>query len=142
MTGAGTRNLGRPPGLWVLRVRSLPRMADGTTKSYGSPNDGKWDKLWSSIRSARDNTPPPCGIEAASAHTRCAWAAQQSMAEIAAFPPSLIRIEGPAGARRTSVDGLAELLERCYESYQMPNETGVAWATPGREVSVIDKVAI
>jgi predicted dehydrogenase len=113
------------------------RFPDGTTKSYGSPNDGKWEKLWSSIRAARDNTPPPCGIEAASAHTRCAWAAQQSMpAGIVEFSKSIVRVEGPAGARRTWVEGLGEALERCYDQFQLPSETGVAWATPGREISI------
>jgi len=112
------------------------RFNDGTTKSYGSPNDGKWEKLWSSIRAAADNTPPLCGIEAAFAHTRCAWAAQQSMPEIVEFSKSIVRVEGPAGARRTWVDGLENALKECYDQFQLPSETGVAWATPGREVSV------
>jgi hypothetical protein len=110
--------------------------ADGTTRSYGSPNENRWEKLWSSIRAAGDNTPTVCGIEAAAAHTRCAWAAQQSMPEIVAFPRSLIRVDGPAGARRTWVDGLGEVLERCYESYALPSAMSVAWAAAGAETAV------
>ena len=113
------------------------RFADGSSKSYGSPNDGKWEKLWSSIRAARDNRPTVCGIEAASAHTRCAWAAQQSMPEIVPFPRSLVHVDGLVGARRTRVDGLDDVLERCYQSCQLPSETGVAaWAARGDEVTI------
>jgi hypothetical protein len=35
--------------------------ADGTTKSYGSPNENRWEKLWSSIRNVRDNAGPFAG---------------------------------------------------------------------------------
>jgi predicted dehydrogenase len=112
------------------------RFADGTVKSYGSPNENRFEKLWSSIRGARDNTPTVCGIEAASAHTRCAWAAQQSMPAIVEFPESLVRTEGPAGSRRTSVEGLVEVLERCYQSFTLPSEIGVSWAARGSDVSV------
>jgi hypothetical protein len=107
---------------------------DGSTRSYGSPNEEKWEKLWSSMRGARDNARPLCGIEAAAAHTRCAWAAQQSTPEIVEFPKSMVRTDGPAGAQRTWVEGLDDALERCYASYTLPSETGVAWATPARAV--------
>ena len=114
------------------------RFADGSVRDYGSPNDGKWEKLWSSLRAARDNTPTACGIEAAAAHTRCAWAAQQSV-EIAAFPKSLIRVNGLAGARRTWVEGLDDVLERCYATYTLPSERNVPWATRGNEITVPEK---
>jgi predicted dehydrogenase len=114
------------------------RFADGSVRDYGSPNDCKWEKLWSSCRAAHDNTPTVCGIEAAAAHTRCAWAAQES-AEITAFPKSLVRFEGPAGARRTWVEGLDDMLERCYASYTLPSEQNVPWATRGKRIAVAEK---
>jgi predicted dehydrogenase len=107
---------------------------DGTTKSYGSPNEQRWEKLWSSVRATREGSRPLCGIEAASAHARCAWAAQQSTPEIASFPKSIVKIEGAAGARRTWVEGLDDALGACYETFKLPSETGVAWATPARAV--------
>jgi hypothetical protein len=58
------------------------------------------------------------------------------MPEIVEFSKSIVRVEGPAGARRTWVDGLENALKECYDQFQLPSETGVAWATPGREVSV------
>ena len=114
----------------------VARFRDGSTRSYGSPNEGKWDKLWTTIRAATDNTPPPCGIEAASAHTRCAWAAQQSTPEIVPFGKSIVRMDGPIGARRTWVEGLGETLEGCYQRWRLPSEAGAAWAAPAREISI------
>jgi len=111
------------------------RFGDGSVRDYGSPNDGKSEKLWSSLRAARENTPTVCGIEAASAHTRCAWAAQES-AEIAAIPKSLVRIEGPAGGRRTWVAGLDDVLEQCYATFALPSEQNIPWAARGKEVEV------
>ena len=110
------------------------RLADDSTRNYGSPNDDKWEKLWASLRAARDNAPTLCGIEAASAHTRCAWAARRSMPQVAPFPRSLVHVDGPDGGRRTWVEGLDEVLERCYESCQLPSETGATWASTGKTV--------
>jgi predicted dehydrogenase len=110
------------------------RFADGSVRDYGSPYDAKWEKLWSSLRAARDNQPTVCGIEAAAAHTRCAWAAQAS-AEIVAFPRSMVRVDGPAGARRTWVEGLDDVLEQCYATFTLPGEQDVPWATRGREMT-------
>ena len=110
------------------------RFADGSTRNYGSPGDAKWEKLWASLRAARDNPPTVCGIEAASAHTRCAWAARASMPEVKPFPAALVRVEGAPGSRRTWVEGLGDVLERCYESWQLPSETGAPWAARGREI--------
>lgn len=114
------------------------RFADGSIKNYGSPNDARWEKLWASIRAARDNAPTVCGIDAAAAHTRCAWAAQQSMPEIVSFPRALVRVEGLDGSRRTWVEGLAEVLERCYASFKLPSEAAATWAVSGVAINVDD----
>jgi hypothetical protein len=112
------------------------RFTDGSTKPYGSPNDQRYEKLWSAIRSARDGTPTACGIEAALAHTRCAWAAQQSMKEIKAFPQAITRVEGAVGSRKTWVEGLDDALQRCYEQFKTPAQLGVSWAASGSEIIV------
>jgi hypothetical protein len=114
------------------------RLADGSSESYGSPNDNRYEKLWASIRSARDNTPTVCGIEAASAHTNCAWAAQQSAREIIDFPPELIETQGVDGSRRRWVVGLGDVLEQCYSAFELPSEFGVPWAMDARKVMVDD----
>jgi predicted dehydrogenase len=114
------------------------RFANGTTKSYGSPNDEKWEKLWSAIRSAKSGRSTVCGIEASMAHTQCAWAAQQSVKEIRAFAASMIRVEGVPGSRKTWVEGLTEVMERGYESFAIPSEMNVPWAQAGDEIIADD----
>ena len=79
---------------------------------------------------------PLCGIEAASAHTQCVWAAQQSTPEIGKFPESLVKITGDDGNRRTAVQGLGEILEHCYEQWRLPGELGLPWAKSAREIAV------
>ncbi|MEO6435263.1 MAG: Gfo/Idh/MocA family oxidoreductase [Tepidisphaeraceae bacterium] len=108
--------------------------ADGTTHDYGSPNDDRERKLWLTLDAVRNAAPTLCGIEAAEPHTRCTWAAQQS--EIVTFAPSLIRVEGPAGLRKTWIEGLGQTLEQCYEQGKLPSELSVPWARPGRGVPV------
>ena len=70
----------------------VARFVDGSTKSSGSPNDGREAKLWLTMDAVRTGAPTLCGIEAATPHVRCAWAAQQSMRDIVAFPPSRVRV--------------------------------------------------
>jgi predicted dehydrogenase len=117
----------------------VARFNDGTTKSYGTPNEQRDRKLWLTLEAIRNGGPPLCGIEAAAAHTQCVWAAQQSGQEIGAFPKSLVKVSGPDGSRRTSVDGLAEALEQCYQQWKLPSELRLGWAKPAREI-VIDAV--
>ena len=112
------------------------RFSDGTTRNYGSPNDGRDRKIWLTADAMRGGASTPCGIEAAEPHTLCTWAAQQSTPEITPFEPSLIRVEGPTGSRRTCVDGLDEALERCYDEGRLPSELDVSWARPGQAITV------
>jgi predicted dehydrogenase len=114
------------------------RLADGSSESYGSPNDNRYEKLWASIRSARDNTPTVCGIEAASAHTNCAWAAQHSAREIIDFPRELIETQAVDGSRRRWVVGLSDVLEQCYSAFELPSGFDIPWATDGRKIMVND----
>ncbi|MGB7158866.1 MAG: Gfo/Idh/MocA family oxidoreductase, partial [Tepidisphaeraceae bacterium] len=57
--------------------RIVARMADGTIRNYGSPNDRKEGKLFMTMDAIRTGQPTACGIEAAAAHTLCAAAAQE-----------------------------------------------------------------
>jgi hypothetical protein len=55
---------------------------------------------------------------------------------ITPFPDDLIRVQGPSGSRRTSVDSLDQVLGQCYEQWKLPSELGVDWAKPGRDIAV------
>ena len=96
------------------------RFNDGSIKSYGSPNTLDGNKLLLVIDRIASGKPPLCGIEAAAAHTCCAWAAQQSA-------PDIVQIKS---------DGLADVLERCYHEAALPSELGIPWSRAGRRVPV------
>ncbi|HEV2293410.1 MAG TPA: Gfo/Idh/MocA family oxidoreductase [Tepidisphaeraceae bacterium] len=113
----------------------IARMVDGTTRRYGSPNGQTDAKLLLSIEAIRRGQSSVCGIEAAAAHTRCAVAAQASMPEIAEFPRAIVHVTGEPGRRATVVDGLDDVLRRCYAEWRLPSELGEAWARPGHPVS-------
>jgi predicted dehydrogenase len=112
------------------------RFKDGSVKDYGSPNDDRDRKLWSTMKAARDGRPVLCGIEASAPHMQCTWASQQSTPIISAFPDNLIKVTGSPGSRRTSVEGLDDLLAQCYEQWKLPSELKTPWAKPGREISI------
>jgi hypothetical protein len=111
-------------------------MNDGTTKHYGSPNAERDGKLRLTIDAIASGGESVCGIEAAASHTRCVIAAQESMPQIAEFPRQLIRVTGDPGRRATSVDGLDDVLRRCYAEWRLPSELDdVSWARPGKQVA-------
>jgi len=111
-------------------------LTDGTQIDYGQPDDGRQRKLWAVIDAIRNGTPVPCGIEAASAHTRCVWAACASQPAITDFPEPLIRICHQPQNQIQWVEGLAETLGQCYDAGCLPSELGIAWAKPGMPISV------
>jgi len=114
----------------------IVRFADGSTKDYGAPGEPRDRKLWDTIDAIRRGEDSKCGIDAAAVHTQCAWSAQQSMPEIASFPPSLIHVTGESPARKTWIQGLGETLEDCYGRWLLPSELGADWAVAGLEIPV------
>ena len=112
---------------------------DGTQRSYGSPwESSDTGKLWATLRAIRSDTPTVCGIEAAVAQTQVLTAAQDSMPSPLPFPTPIVRVEGEAGARKTWVEGLEDVLSRCYEEFRLPSELNVPWARAGRPVDVVE----
>jgi len=112
--------------------------ADGTRRSYGSPwESSDTGKLWSTLRAIRAQTPTVCGIEAAVAQTQVLTAAQASMPSPLSFPTALVRVDGESGARKTWVDGLEDVLGRCYDELRLPSELDVSWARAGRAIDVV-----
>jgi len=112
----------------------VARFANGETKDYGSP-DQLDQKLWTTLDCIRSGEPVPCGLEATSSHTVCMLGVQQS-ADIAPFPAELVRSTGSGDKAIVSVDGLAEMLERCHAANRLPSESGVAWARRGKEIAL------
>ncbi len=114
--------------------RFVATFTNGEVKDYGSP-EGHETKLWTAIAGARSGVPGPCGIEAASSHTACVLAAQESTA-VTNFPASLVHTSPRGDSALVHVDGLADVLQRCYDQMALPTEIGTPWARPGRDIEL------
>lgn len=109
---------------------------DGSKKDYGDPFADEGRKLWDAIDAVRTGALLACGVGAATSHTLAVNGTQES-AEIVAFPPSAIRTRAQGEDELVYVDGLASILNRCFEAGTMPSELGdVPWAQDGRVVEL------
>ncbi len=113
----------------------------GRCKRYGSPDDtAQFHKLSVAIENAAKDRQGVggerivCGAEAAMAQTLCVNGMHDSVAEIVAFPPRLVRSCEREG--RLFLDGLDDVLLDCYEKGVLPGEAGVGWADVGRSVDL------
>lgn len=115
----------------------VARFADGTSRTYGGPNDEpQVTKLWTCLASLAGVGTVPCGLEAARSQTLCANGAQDSAGAPTDFPPALRRVNGEAPRRLTWVAGLAQALRDCYAAGALPSELGIDWARAGRRVDL------
>ena len=111
---------------------------DGRIKEYVIPGyDQQFNKLWQCIDAVRNGDRPVCGLEAAMAQTLCMNGAQESVLAIASFPPAMVRHQqNEQVGEYVATDGLAQALQTCYESWQLPSEHGFPWAKAGRCVDL------
>jgi len=110
---------------------------DGSIRTYGVPEADGERKLTVTLDAIRQGDLPLCGIEAASAHTRCVNGFQEALGQIALFPQDLVHHED--GERpRCWVEGLDELVEDCYLHAALPSERGVPWAKKGRVLDLTE----
>ncbi len=115
----------------------VARFADGTSRTYGGPNDEpQVTKLWTCLASIAGVARVPCGLEAARSQTLCANGAQDSAGAPSDFPSGLRRVNGEAPRRLTWVSGLAQTLQDCYAAGALPSELGIDWARAGRHVDL------
>ncbi|PAW77844.1 MAG: hypothetical protein B9S32_09590 [Verrucomicrobia bacterium Tous-C9LFEB] len=99
----------------VERKNIIATLRSGEKISYGSPEDEPCRKLWQAVNSARTGASPLCGIDAASAHTRCVNHMHDAGFPIHDFPSSSIEVDHSGDAPRCFVPGLQEALNRCYD---------------------------
>ncbi len=94
--------------------------ADGVERRYGNPGADVNQKIFEAIRAVSEpDYLPPCGVSTAAAQVRCIEKVQQT-------PIRPIR-ETAVKARDNFlfVDGLYELLLRCYEEETLPSDHAV-----------------
>jgi predicted dehydrogenase len=117
----------------------IARFRDGRLKHYGDPNATYANKIWQTIQAVTAGTPAACGIRTAMPHILCINGAQESMPEITAFPPDIIRTGEWRNDIFVTVNGLKESFEACYEQHLLPSEMGnIAWAKAGKIVVLRD----
>ena len=119
----------------------IARFKNGRVRTYGDPTapGAEWHKLWSCVDAIRSGETVVCGIEAASAHTRCINGAQEST-DITTIPPEGVRQETRGEADTlTWVVGLQETFLHSYTQGCLPADLGTfPWAKPGKVVNLTE----
>lgn len=110
---------------------------DGVIRDYGRPDDDLPRKLLQSLdAAAAGRTDTPCGIEAASMHTRVVDALQGlTVHDLAA--DVAVREEVRPGEILTFVPDITAAMRACFESGRLFSEAGVAWARPAETASIV-----
>lgn len=113
----------------------LARFKDGTTKTYGDPDEDPYRKIHQAIQSVRDSSPSLCDIRSAMPQVLCANGAQESMPNITA--PNLLETAGDANDPVSCLSGLQGVLVQCYTHSLLPAEYGdIPWAKTSRVVDL------
>jgi hypothetical protein len=93
---------------------------DGTVKSYGSINKGKYlQKLYDAVEAARGGDRPSCTLETVRGHQKCVNLVQE-------FPVTVVPTEklghvtGDDGDDYYFIPGFVELLSQCYREDKLP----------------------
>ncbi|MBU0638478.1 MAG: Gfo/Idh/MocA family oxidoreductase [Planctomycetes bacterium] len=115
----------------------VARRGNEVLKCYASPNsEPQMKKLCACCAALADSGEIPCGLEAARVQTLCVNGAHDSAGAAVAFPAALVRVARRAQTRLTSVAGLAETMQRCYELGVLPSEADVPWSRAGRTIDL------
>lgn len=115
----------------------VAQFADGSLKRYGSPDEGRDDKLWQMADALRGGLPPACGIEASFSHAAVVHAIHQSVPQVCSAPQDVVRLSDAETDSLTWVEGMAEAWQAAYASNCLPVELGtLSWAQVGRAVSL------
>lgn len=107
---------------------------DGRVNTYGNPNKNDTRKMWMAVEAIRGDSKIICGLEAASSHTICINAAQESMPKIIDFPTSFIRRNEEREI--TWVEGLKETFRTCFVQGKLPSELDAPWAKSAKKINV------
>ena len=108
---------------------------DGSKKVYGEPYSSEVKKLWKcidAIAGIKDEI--TCKLETAIPHLLCINGVQESVLEIESFSDNLIKNDTEKDI--TWVEGLADVLSKCYENATLPSNEHVEWAKCGKEIDL------
>lgn len=109
--------------------------SDGAKKVYGSPFSSRSKKLWACIDAAAGvENNITCKAETAIPHLICINGCQESMPQIENFPTDIVKID--TDNEVTWVEGLFEILNRCYDNGTLPSDENIEWARCGKEINL------
>lgn len=105
-------------------------------KNYGEPDSEPLRKLREAIDLANGEVWPACGLKAAMGQVMVVNGSQDSQPEVCDFPREIISARGEPGRRDITVQGLAEMLGKCYQKSRLPSELGIPWSRKGRMIDL------
>jgi len=108
---------------------------DGTTRTYGDPNEDQMKKVADAVHAVRSGAEVACPPEAAFGQTLCMNGLQES-ARIVEFERSMVKVDEKDGDRLTWVPGLGNVLTLCYKQGLLPAEAGIPWSQPGKTIDL------
>ncbi len=113
----------------------LAKFKDGTVKNYGSPYESQEEKkIWATMDAIRGDAIMPCDPDAAINHVICVNGMQESMPEIIDFPKELVKKHEDVDG--VFVDGLDDVIKKCFNTGKLPSEMNVEWSKPGKKIDL------
>ncbi|MCK5812432.1 MAG: Gfo/Idh/MocA family oxidoreductase [Clostridiales bacterium] len=108
---------------------------DGTTKAYGNPFDDEMKKIFTCIKTIRNEDEIPCPIDAAVPQLMVINAVSEEV-PITQFPKDVVVSGEIKGETLLYVEGMNEILDKCYEQEKLPSEMGYKWAISQPTINV------
>ena len=102
-------------------------MADGSVRVYGDPNAANRNgKLWECVAAVQDRRTLPCGLETALSQT-IAVNGLQDAAAVVQVDPAHVHVTKYPEKTQTWIDGIAEVVRRCYAENRLPQTHDAPW---------------
>jgi len=112
----------------TFKANIIAKLNDGTTIDYGNPNEEPLNKLWMSVSAIRNETKITCPIEAAMPHVSCIEGMHRST-DVIEFPASIKHFD--INNQVIWVEGLSDMLLKCYANLTFPSKMNAMWAKAG-----------
>lgn len=105
----------------------IAKFSDGTVKDYGDPGQGLNNRIWDAIDAVTTRKPLVCTVQTALAHTLTVNRLYDH-GEIVDFPEEILCIDQEE--KKTTVNGLYDLMYKAYEKGCLLSDFGIKWAKP------------
>ena len=107
---------------------------DGSTKTYGDPFVNDMSKIWKCIDAVNKKGMITSPAISAIPHTICINGIRESMPDIVTLPQD-ITVRDDIG-NRIYVNGLSEIMTKCFDEGILPNKAGIKWSKKGEVIDL------